>query len=67
MGVGLRVMVKVELIGLPMMAERKKVERTLLQTVSHRVPVVLVLRMEHVAQIRTPTVLLMVIPLRPGV
>ena len=60
-------MVKVELIGLPMMAERKKVERTLLQTVSHRVPVVLVLRMEHVAQIRTPAVLLMVIPLRPAV
>ena len=67
MGVGLRVMVKVELIGLPMMAERKKVERTLLQTVSHRVPVALALRMEHVAQIRTPTVLLMVIPLRPAV
>ena len=57
MGVGLLVM----------MAERKEVERTLLQTVSHRVPVVLVLRMEHVAQIRTPTVLLMVIPLRPVV
>jgi hypothetical protein len=39
-------MVKVELIGLLMMAERKKVQRKLLPTVSHRVPVLLVLRME---------------------